>query len=603
MADFQELSRFIEELKNRTDIVSVISSYVTVTHRGSSYWARCPFHGEKDASLSIRPNGQYYKCFGCGKGGDVIKFIQEIENCSFMEAVEILAKRANMTMPQSNIDDKALLQKKRSREICASICTQSARHYRGNLVSDKGLSARNYLASRGITMATATEFGLGYSLGYNQLRDHLTANNVSLDDSVMAGVLIRSAKDYYDAMYSRLIIPLIDANGQVVAFGGRILTSVDNVAKYKNTTETPLFSKSKQLFGLNLVKKNRSKLKVDCLIVLEGYMDVISMYQAGYYNCVASMGTALTKEQAKLLKKFTDSVYICYDGDSAGRNATLRGLDILREEQLEVRVVSLPDNLDPDDYIKQRGKQSFDKLIQRALPLIDYKLNILRANYDLDNPNLVERKQARTKYLQNVINVLRPLDEIEREAYCLQLSKETGFDKDFIVRQINNKGADISSMPVNNSTNVINTERTLNKITRALAYIATCLLYAKPFAKIDSKPDCIDSALLSAVFDYILRCKQSNTKLNPSMVLTLNTTGEDEIAQLIIDEDSFVNQLVDQVRYLDCVSVIQQAEVVAQIEVLKSRLQSATSQEQREILDQIKKYTLQLKELQMKREE
>lgn len=529
MADTREWENFKNDLKQASDIVDVISMYTSVSKKGKSFMALCPLHGEKTASMSINREGQFFKCFGCGKGGDVFTFIQEIENCSFMEAIEILARRANMTIPQTNSSDKEILSRQKSREKYYEICRQTALHYHANLVGENGAAARKYLANRGISTATATAFGLGVSLGYNQLPNFLTQKGFASNDCEQARVLRLSSRgSYFDFLFGRLIVPIIDINGRVIAFGGRILDKQDGVAKYVNSSNSPIFEKNKNLFGINLVKKNKPVGKLPYILVLEGYMDVISMYQAGYHNVVASMGTSLTVEQAKSLKRLSDKVYICYDGDSAGQAATLRGLDILREQNIDVMVISLPDNLDPDDYIRKYGAEGFEQCISQALSLTDYKLLQIKKSLPISDSDQVKRKEARRKYLTAALEILRDLPSVDRESYIVQLASETAFTAEFIKKQL------ISPSSVTFSYQPIVVDQRI----KALIFIASSIIYDKPFAVSAQKPFCDGAPQMDRLFDYVLDCKAKNIQIDkPSIVDYLEQ--DYDIADQVLSQEAF----------------------------------------------------------------
>ena len=350
---------FIEELKGRTDIVDVISSYVpALNKKGSKYWGCCPFHHEKTPSFTVDREQGFYKCFGCGKGGDVITFMMEAESVTFMDAVKMLADRAHLEMPKNITGDHGEFRELKER--LTSLMRDAARIYHANLSKPCAAAAVEYIQKRGISPASVTKFGLGYSNGYHEIINELKALGYKREEMLKAGVIQEREGKFFDAMANRLVFPIIDAFGKVIAFGGRVLGKTD-FAKYKNTDNTPIFVKNRNLYGLNLIKKLRLKTKVTDLIMVEGYMDTLALVQAGVENVVASMGTSLTEEQAKLARRYVEDVFICYDGDAAGQNATLRGLDILKRHGIKVRVISLPNGEDPDEIIKRAGVEEFLK--------------------------------------------------------------------------------------------------------------------------------------------------------------------------------------------------------------------------------------------------
>lgn len=306
MANDAVWNRFISELLDKNDIVDVISSYIDVKPKGRGYWALCPFHNDRNPSLSINREGQYFHCFVCGVGGNAIRFIMKYESCSFMEAVETLAKRAGLEVPdRSGGDDAAYERKKKERQIHYDVCREAARFYHASLMSEKGLAARKYLENRGIGLSAVRRFGMGYSPDWDSLNFYLKDKGFKTEDIHRAGVLNVTKNDRaYDPLSGRIIVPIVNMAGNVVAFGGRIFNGED-AAKYKNTVVTDIFDKSKNLFAINLAKKCKQEGRLKYVIIVEGYMDAISLYQAGFDMTVASMGTALTSEQARLVSRLT----------------------------------------------------------------------------------------------------------------------------------------------------------------------------------------------------------------------------------------------------------------------------------------------------------
>ena len=367
--------RFIEELKFKCDIVSVISQYVPLVKKGTRYACVCPFHSDRNPSMYVNPQGQFYHCFGCGASGDVITFVMEMESLGYVDAVKFLADRAGMDLPEYKAD--ADYRKKKDRqETLKALMKDAARYYHANLVrKQEGEEARRYLAGRGITDEICTRFGLGLSLGYDQMQAYLRRKGYAAADLRDCGLAVGDRLS--DAFAGRIIVPIMNGMGDVVAFGGRIYRGEKDVAKYKNSTNTLLFDKSRCVYGINFVKREKRRGNgFKNLILVEGYMDVISLASAGFLNAVAGMGTALTPQQAREIKKLTDTVFVCYDGDDAGRKAAVRNVEPLLAEGLDVMVVSLAEGLDPDDTIRQEGADGFRKRLEAALPVIEYKLKL-----------------------------------------------------------------------------------------------------------------------------------------------------------------------------------------------------------------------------------
>lgn len=431
---------WLEELKNRINIVDVVEGYVSLNRKGGKYWACCPFHHEKTPSFSVDETGMYY-CFGCHKGGDVISFVQDIEHTDFMGAVSILAAKAGMTVPEFSKKEGGTGISKRKRDRLYSLMREAASFYHKSLVGDAGKAARDYLENRGISRPTLTSFGLGFAPG-NALIDRLRDMGYSNDEMLDAGVAgTGKSGRLYDVLGGRLIVPIINNLKQVIAFGGRVLEKGEQ-PKYRNTKETVIFDKSRELFGQHTIKKAMIEGAVDSVIMVEGYMDVISLYQAGIKNCMASMGTALTVQQARLLKRYADKVYISYDGDFAGQKATMRGLDILYGEGLSVKVVSVPGGKDPDEYVREFGKRGYMDLLSQAKPLFEYKLDKLAENYDL---NVAEDRGA---YAVEAVKVLYELkNPAQVEAYMDYVSAKADIPKPVLVKQYA-QGAEAESRPI-----------------------------------------------------------------------------------------------------------------------------------------------------------
>lgn len=344
--DNEKWLRFKEELKAKNDIVSIISRYVPLIQKGRYFWGRCPFHNEKTPSFAINPTDQVYHCFGCGVGGDVINFVKEIESVDFAGAINILAELAHMEVPSSDgsYDDSKIKQLKQEKDRLLALLKDTALHYVDNLKLPQAKPGLEYFEKRNISPELARRFGLGFSINFQDTINYLTSKGYTIKEMEKAGVVKTRDDRFYDAMGNRVVFPIMDVSSNVVAFCGRTLEAKPNFAKYLNTQDTVIFNKSKNLYAINIVKKAKIKgEKIDYLIVVEGQMDVVSLHKAGFPMAVASMGTSLTQEQAKLIKRFVDKVYICYDGDTAGKKATLRGLDILRSNGLEVFVMSMPE--------------------------------------------------------------------------------------------------------------------------------------------------------------------------------------------------------------------------------------------------------------------
>ena len=418
---------FIAELKYRSDISEIASSYMQLKRRGRNLVGLCPFHGEKTPSFNIyTENGSFY-CFGCGTGGDVITFIMKIENLDYMEAVKFLAQRAGMTVPEDAVDDT--MSKLRTRVFEAN--REAARFFYSKLYSPEGKIALSYLKGRALTDNTIKRFGLGYSPNSRfALTNHLKSKGFT-DSELLAANLVfkaRSGNGVVDRFYDRVMFPIIDLRGNVIAFGGRIMS--DQKPKYLNTSDTIVFNKSHNLFSLNNAKNSGTRR----LILCEGYMDVIAVNQAGFADAVATLGTALTSEQAMLMKRYCDEVVICYDADEAGQKATARAISILRNVGLVVRVLSIPDGKDPDEFIRKNGEKgpaAFKNLLDKSGNDVEYRLFKLKQNCDLTTTD------GRFSYLSQAVRVLASIDNrMEQEIYASKIAEEVNVGKASIMAEI-----------------------------------------------------------------------------------------------------------------------------------------------------------------------
>ncbi|MDD3401616.1 MAG: DNA primase [Eubacteriales bacterium] len=411
-------SSWVDELLAKNEIVSVISSYIELKPKGRKLWGLCPLHGEKTASFSVSPDKQMFYCFGCHAGGTVIQFVMDMERLPYIEAVQFLAARVGMEMPHE-VNDRALQEQRAYRDRLYEATQAAARYYCEQFLTDNGKAAREYAAKRGLSKEIVVRFGIGAAPdGWDALLNHMTKLGYSQKEMIDAGLLVQNIdrNSVYDAYRNRIIFPIIGTNGRVLGFGARVLD--DSKPKYINTGDTPIYNKRNNLYGLYQLKN----AKLADLIMVEGYMDVIGLYKAGVENAVASLGTALTQQQARLLKRYVEVVYIAYDGDAAGQNATIRGMDILSGEGLTVRIISFPDNLDPDEYVQIYGKEGFDRLKQNALSLNEFKIESMATGLDLGNEN------EREKYAKLACAYIGKLQPVEQERYYKLLAKKTGYD-------------------------------------------------------------------------------------------------------------------------------------------------------------------------------
>jgi len=390
---------FIDELKENVDIVDLISDYLELKKTGNRYKGLCPFHSEKTPSFFVNPDNNFYHCFGCGAGGDSINFVMEIENLTFIESVKMLAERSGMELPDMSNQQRQVY---KEREKIFSLNKLAARFYNYLLTdTNMGKEALEYLNKRGFNEEDIKRFNLGYAADeWQLLLNFLKKKDFSMHLIKKAGLISEGNNNsHYDKFRNRVMFPIFNNRGEVIAFGGRILDSEDNYGpKYLNSPETQIFSKKKNLYGLHLAK-DRIRKENSC-IIMEGYTDVIQAHKNGFKNSIASLGTAFTEEQAKLIKRYAENAYIAYDADTAGNKATLRGLDILNNTGINVKVIELEEGSDPDQLLKNEGSDVFNELIENAVNLIDFKINMIVKDKNLSEPGI------RKKVLRSIVELL-----------------------------------------------------------------------------------------------------------------------------------------------------------------------------------------------------
>lgn len=429
----------IEEVISQNDIVEVVSEYVTLKKSGRNYMGLCPFHREKSPSFCVSIDKQIFKCFGCSEGGNVITFIMKIENIDFWEAVEMLAERANIDTTRyevNNYYNKIESTKKDMKDIMYKLNRDVGLFYHNNLIEllkEDRNDVKDYIISRKLDIKTINKFGIGYSTGKESLYDYLIRLGYS-DEEIMASDIILKSKTgrKYDRFFDRIMFPIFDIRDRTIAFGGRAFgEKVKNktVPKYYNSQESDIYHKGKTLYLMNFAKRN----KLENIIIVEGYMDAIALQKFGFYNAVASLGTALTENQARLIKKYTDNVIIGYDQDGAGQAATLRGLDILANHGLNVKVLKLDreDVKDPDEYLNKYGPERLQNCINKAISLVEFKISILEKDLNLENFD------SKVKFLTGVSNILSKIDNnIERDMYIDKVSKKYGMSPGPILKEV-----------------------------------------------------------------------------------------------------------------------------------------------------------------------
>jgi len=520
----------VSEIIEKNDIVELISQYLNLTKKGKNHWGLCPFHTEKTPSFSVSLEKQLFYCFGCSVGGNVITFVQKIERLSYVEALYFLAKRAGI--PIDERIDKNELEKIKAKEELYKINTEAAKFFYENI--KKNANAMEYLSGRGLEQNIAKKFGIGYSIdSWDKLNRFLKSKGYSDDLIERTGLIVKKDKGYYDRFRNRIMFPIIDLKGNVIAFGGRVLD--ESKPKYLNSPETMIYSKSNSIYALNIVKEIRGLKNI---IVVEGYMDVISLYQFGIKNVVASLGTAFTKQQARLLKRYANEIIIAYDSDVAGQSATLKGLSILQKEGCIVKVLTLPIGMDPDDFIRSKGVSAFNDLLNRSYSLIEYKIHNAKKNFDL---SILD---DRVKFSKKLAVILSKLESpIEIDVYIKKFTKELRINEEAIYAEVKkNKRKHISG---NNRHNIISRlkkdENDLSgQIIAEKKILNICALYKDKseyvFKRI--KPDSFSKGLHEKIANIInLKIKEGKMISAGEILIHLEDEKEKEKASQVFNID------------------------------------------------------------------
>lgn len=548
---------FLEELKYKCDIVEVISQYVPLQKKGGRYFGCCPFHNEKTPSFCV--NNGWYHCFGCGASGDVVKFVMEMESVSFYDAVKILADKVGLQLPEVKLDPQ-YAQKKEHGDVLKQLMRDAARYYRNNLLDEKkGKDAREYLHNRGLDDEIAKRYGLGLSLDGESMVGYMRRKGYLLKDLEECG-LIANTERPYDAFANRIIVPIMDSMSNVIAFGGRIYHGEKDVAKYKNSTNTALFDKGRTIYGVNFIKRDKklNGIAYKELILVEGYMDVISLGASGIKNAVACMGTALTDGQARELSRMTETLYVCYDGDGAGKKATIRNVDILAKFVQNVRVISLDDGKDPDETVREGGVEAFVKKQKEALPVIEYKLKLCADANDLGSVN------GRAKYIQSALKVLKTIDNrAEREVYMDVVSKMSGVSVATLTDEVG------MIRPTKIERTKENDEEKIEKTLIASRFVLNRILKGEKFVDISKiKTEWLANDLHKEVFDWAKTMPEHTDLVNP--MFSKFGYENDEINKILNVNMKFADTIREADYFNDCVLMLANEFVSKRLEQVKN---------------------------------
>lgn len=548
---------FLEELKYKCDIVEVISQYVPLQKKGGRYFGCCPFHNEKTPSFCV--NNGWYHCFGCGASGDVVKFVMEMESVSFYDAVKILADKVGLQLPEVKLDPQ-YAQKKEHGDVLKQLMRDAARYYRNNLIDEKkGNDAREYLHNRGLDDEIAKRYGLGLSLDNESMVGYMRRKGYSLKDLEECG-LVGNAQRPYDAFANRIIVPIMDSMSNVIAFGGRIYHGEKDVAKYKNSTNTTLFDKGRTIYGINFIKRDKKMNGVAYkeLILVEGYMDVISLGASGIKNVVACMGTALTDGQARELSRMTENLYVCYDGDGAGKKATIRNVDILAKFVQNVRVISLDEGKDPDETVREGGAEAFLKKQKEALPVIEYKLKLCADANDLGSVN------GRAKYVQSALKVLKTIDNrAEREVYMDVVSKMSGVS----VATLTDEAGMIRPAKIEQPKE--NDEEKIAKTLRASRFVLNRIVKGEKYVDLSKiKTEWLENDLHRQVFEWT-KTMPEHTDMVKTMFSVFGYDNE-EISNILNINMKFADNIREADYFNDCVLMLANEFVSKRLEQVKN---------------------------------
>ncbi len=551
----------IQSVIEANDIVDVTSGYMSLKRVGNSFKGKCPFHNEKTASFTVSREKQLYHCFGCGAGGNVITFIMEMEKLPFIDALKFLAARVNIVLPEKQNqqeDHQAYEKKKRLYELHR----QAANYYYKILKTNR--SALEYLKQRGISQETIREFGLGYaSDDWNRLTDYLKTSGFSQEEMMVSGLVMASEnKRHYDRFRSRIMFPIVNPRGQIVGFGGRLMTTGQNGPKYLNSPETPIFSKSYELYNLNHCK---NFLEAGQIMIVEGYMDVISLYEKGIRNTVAALGTAFTPFHGKILERYANEVVIAFDGDSAGKSATEKAMNILKKTSLNVRILNLPSNEDPDSFVQKYGQQGFKDVVARSLTVVEYELGLLKSHNDLSQTD------GRLRYGNEAIKVLRQLETlVEIDYYSKMVAGETGINQEVIRREVMR-----SKNRSDNSTQLVEPDRsavTPQRIPRAYQKAQELVIryFLKTPDMIDEFPiDFLTDPFYQELLKVLLERRKTRAGIEINQVMSHFEDSEEvkKLVEFMMNEDE-----VSRSDYQDALEIMNRFYNEAQLDRLSEQI-------------------------------
>ena len=533
---------FIEEVKQRNDIISVISRSLTMKKQGRYFWACCPFHYEKTPSFAVSEDEQYFHCYGCGEGGDVIRFVMKYDNIPFYEAVKKLAESAGMQIPNVEQNDEMAQKLKQKKRVLE--CLNCAKdYYIQTLRLPTSKVAQNYVISRQFTGSILKNFGIGYSPDWTSVITYLNSKGFDLATMRDAGLVeIGENGKPYDVFAHRLMFPIIDIYGDCIGFSARVLEAGSKFAKYRNSTQTIVFDKSKTVYNINMIKELRKEQPIDSIIICEGQIDVIAMFKAGYRNACACMGTAITPFHARLLKRYADKVILCLDGDGAGQKATYKATQVLADAGLEVRVAKLRDGLDPDEILKKYGKEELDKSLENLLDHIEYKIESLATKYNLKD------NYERNKFVSEAMEVLSTLESnTQKDIYLKLVSAKANVPVDVLRRDLR----ETETGEVKVKTEEQEPPVRIEGHTKAIQFVLSSIVHKEPYAmKACSYNIKFQNPSYQKLFDYLKSLFEQNKTWTVGSLYDVFDVDEDKSILDIINFN-FFNVSGDKQKYFD----------------------------------------------------
>ncbi|MBO5954346.1 MAG: DNA primase [Clostridia bacterium] len=561
---------FLEELRSRNDIVDIASKYITLNRRGANFWACCPFHNEKTPSFSIKQDGQFFKCFGCGESGNVITFLMKLENVDFLTAVEMLCKNCGLPLP-STADSEEMMKKKKQRDRIYQVLKSSTEFYHNNLINNPNSLQAKYLKTRGISDDMIEKFQIGASLNYDDLIKHLKSLGYSYEEMVLAGVVGRNENgNVYDFYGTRLLFPIFNGFGDVVAYSGRAVDGNEERAKYKNTPQTQVFNKSEILFAYNFVRDLKKQHMLDTIIIVEGHIDVISCHQAGITNTIGCMGTALTPIHAKKIKQVVDNVILCLDGDNAGSMATYKAIDTLKEVGLNIKVVRLSKAKDPDEYIKKFGKDAFLEELYNGQDCVDFVLTDSAKKYNFES-NL-----ERTKYINEALNYIAKFaNPAEQEIYLGVVQKLVRVPIDVLKKSLHKSEQKeiIEDEPELKTEDMKN-----NALRESKIFILASMLYKKIKNLEETESLFLEADELRFLYEFLKERIENNKDYNVSSLFDSFEISSNSLIDQIINYDfpkDFETYLEDTIK------TVRKHEIDNQKEKLKELMNNAQTIDER----------------------